>query len=157
MAAIDASHFANSVSVDAQVGCQLLVGRRATERVLELGEGALDLAGSAAYRPRHPVELAQAVVDGAPDARRGERLELHTALGIEAIDGVDQTEHAGADEVARVDAARQSGTDTTGDELDERRVVHDQVVTRGVVLALQPTRPMHRQIWVVGNDAHARG
>ena len=80
----------------------------ATEPVLEFGERPLDLAGAAAHRARHPVELAQPVVDRAPDAWHGERLELDPALGIEPFDGIDQAEHAGADQIARVDAARQA-------------------------------------------------
>jgi hypothetical protein len=125
--------------------------------VLELGDRPLDLARPAADRPRHPVELAEPVVDRAADARRGERLELHAPVGLEAIDGVDQSEHSGADQVAGIDAVRQTGADTTGDELDERRVVHDQVVARRGVLAVEPPRPVHREIGVFGDDAHARG
>ena len=53
---------------------------------------------------------------------------LTPAIGVEALDGVDQAEHAGADQVAGVDAVGQTGADTAGDELDQRRVVHDQVV-----------------------------
>src|SRR4029079_3823915 len=143
--------------IDTKVGRELFVARRAAERVLELGERTLDLAGAAAHRTRYPIELSQPVVDRASDARSGERLELDATLGIETVDRVDQTEHARADEIAWVHAAGQSSADTTGDELDERRIVHDQVVTGSRVLALQPARPVHRQIGVVGNDAHARG
>ena len=125
-------------------------------RGLELGERPLDLAGPAAHRPRHPVERAQPVEDRAADARHGERLELHAALGVEALDGVDQAEHAGADEVARIDAVRQAGADTTGDELHQRRVVHDQVVAGRRVARLEPALPRSARSIVV-DDAHARG
>ncbi len=91
---------------------------------------ALDVAGPAADRPRHPVELAQPVVDGTADAGRGERLELHASVGLEPLDGVDQAEHPGADQIAGIDARRQAGADTAGDELHERRVVDDQVIAR---------------------------
>ena len=49
--------------------------------------------------------------------------------GIEPLDGVDQPEHPGADEVARVDARRETGADAAGDELDERGVRDDEVVS----------------------------
>ena len=106
------------------------------------------------HRPRHPVELAQPVVDRPADPRRGERLELHAALRIEALDGVDQPEHPGADQVARVDARRQPGADTTGDELDERRVRDDQVVAGRRAAPLEPAVPLHGQIGIDVDDAH---
>ena len=105
VAAIDASHLASSFAADVEVG------RPARRRwapgrclCLELGDRPLDLACPAAHRPRHPVELAQPVVDRAADAGRGERLELHAAVGLEPLDGVDQPEHAGADQIAGIDA-----------------------------------------------------
>jgi hypothetical protein len=63
--------------------------------------------------------------------RGGERLELDAAPRVEPLDRVDEAEHPGADEVARIDARRQAGADTTGDELHQRRVVHDEVLARG--------------------------
>ena len=124
---------------------------------LELVDRSFDLPRSRADRTRHPVELAQAVVDRAPDARRGERLELHPALGIEPLDGVDQPEYAGADEVARVDAGRQSGADAAGDELDERGIRDDEVITRRRAAAFEPALPLLRQVRIDVDDAHARG
>ena len=155
--AIAASHGSSSAWRDVEVLGELFVGRATTETVLELGERPLDAARPAAHRSRHPVELAEPVVHRTADARHGERLELHATLGIETFDGVDQAEHARADEVARVDARRQAGTHTTGDELDQRRVVDDQVLASGRVLAVQPPRPLHLEVGVFGNDAHALG
>ena len=51
-----------------------------------------------------------------------------------------------ADEIRSVDRAGQAGTHTTGDELDERRVVHDEVIARGLVAAALPAVPVHRQL-----------
>ena len=145
------------VVADVQLRCQLFVGGDPTLFVLELGERLLDLACPAPDRSGHPVELTKAVVDGTADAGSGEGLELDGSLGVVSVDRVDQTEHTGTHEVARIDAVGQTRTDTTGDELDQRRVVDDQMVARGCVLAIQPTRPMHCQIGVFGDDAHARG
>ena len=118
------------LGTDVEVGGQLFVGGRPTVLGLELGDRPLDVAGPAPNRPRNPVELAQSVVDGTADAGRGERLELHAPVGLEPLDGVDQPEHPGADQIAGIDARRQAGTDAAGDELHERRVVDDQVVAR---------------------------
>ena len=145
------------LAADVEVGRHLLVGGRPAVLGLELGDRALDVARPAADRPRHPVELTQPVVDGAADTGRGERLELHASVGLEPLDGVDQAEHPGADQITGIDARRQAGADTAGDELHERRVVDDQVITRRAALAAQPAFPVQRQVSVVGDDAHARG
>jgi hypothetical protein len=140
-----------------QVRGQLLVRRRAALLVFELGDRLLDAARPAANRPRHPVELAQAVVHRPTDPWHRERLELDTSFRIEPFDRVDQAEDAGADQVTGVDARREARADTTGDELDQRRVVDDQVVSGGRVPAVQPPGPLHLEVGVFGNDAHALG
>ena len=145
------------VSWDGEVGGDLGVVRRASVRRLEIGDGPLDLPCPRPHRARHPVQLAQAVVDGAADPWRGERLELHRPLRIEALDGVDQPEHARADEIARIHRVRQPGTDATGDELDERGVRDDQMIASRRAAPLEPAIPLHGEVRVDIDDAHALG
>ena len=95
---------------------------------LEFGEGRLDFAGPAAHGSWNPVERAQPIEHGATDAWHGERLELHTARLVESLDRIDETKDACTDQIAGIDAVGQTGSDTTGNELDEWGVVHDQVV-----------------------------
>ncbi len=102
------------------MGGQLFVGRCPTLLVFDLRDRLLDTAGTAADRSRHPVELAQTVVDRTADTRHGKRLELDPAFGIEPLDRVDQAEHTRADEISRVDTRGQAGADTAGDELHQR-------------------------------------
>ena len=102
---------------------------RPLQAVLEFGETALDLAGSGPHRTRHPVEGPQLIEDGALDAIDGVGLELVAALEIELVDGVDEPEGPVGHKILRVDVARQPGSETAGDELDQRRVVKDETLT----------------------------
>ena len=110
------------------IACELVVGRCTAQRVLELLVGLLDRACFGPHRPRHPVGGAQFVEDGAFDAGDGVGLELVATLGIELVDGVEQTENARAHEVVRIDVLSETGGDATTDVLDERRVTNDQAV-----------------------------
>src|SRR3954454_12525235 len=107
---------------DAQLAGHLLVGRRPVEPVLELAVHALDLAGAGADRARHPVERAQLVDDRALDAGDRVGLELDLALGIEALDRVDQADQAVRDEVGLLDVRGQARGHAARDVLDQRRV-----------------------------------
>ncbi len=98
---------------------QLGVGGCPTVTTLELGERRLDLASTAAHRPRHPVERSEPVEHCSANSRDGEGLELDPASRIESFDCVDQPEHPGTDQIAGVDAVGETGTDATGDELDQ--------------------------------------
>ena len=116
----------------------LLVGRRAVQLRLELGDRALDVAGSSAHGPRHPVHRAELVDDRALDARDRVRLELDVAVGVVALDRADQAEQAVRDEVALLDVRREAAAQPAGHVLDERRVREDQAVAErlvGLVLA----------------------
>ena len=78
-------------------------------------------------------------------------------LRVEALECVDEPEDARADQIGRVDGGRQAGTETAGDELDQRRVGHDQVVAGRRAASLEPALPLHRQVRIDVDDAHARG
>ena len=124
----------SSSSVMPELLGDLLVGRRAVQLLLELGDRPLDVAGAGAHRARHPVERAQLVDDRALDPRDRVRLELDLAVGVVALDRADQPEQAVRDEIALVDVRRQAAPEPAGDELDERRVGQDQAVANGAVL-----------------------
>src|SRR4051794_13610630 len=113
---------------DAELLGHLLVGGRPVQAVLELAVDALDLAGTGADGARHPVERAQLVDDRALDARDRVGLELDLALGVEALDRVDQADEAVGDEVGLLDVRRQAGGHAAGHVLDQRRVGHDELL-----------------------------
>ena len=125
--------------------------------MLETGHRALDLLRPGAHRAGYPIELPQPVVDRSADAGHRERLELDAALEVEPLDRIDQSEHTRADEVTGIDTGGKPGADPTGDELDERRVVHDQVIAGGRVSVVEPGDPLQREVGIFVNDAHARG
>ena len=50
-----------------------------------------------------------------------------------------------------------AGADTAGDKLHQRRVVDDQVIACCRIPTVQPSGPLHLEIGVFGNDAHALG
>src|SRR3954454_5114358 len=79
---------------EAELARHLLVGRRPVQPVLELAVHALDLAGAGAHGARHPVQRAQLVDDRALDARDRVGLELDLAIGVEALDRVDEADQA---------------------------------------------------------------
>src|SRR5215211_916228 len=113
---------------DAELLGHLLVGGRAVQAVLELAVDALDLAGAGAHRARHPVERAQLVDDRALDAGDRVGLELDLALGVEALDRVDEADQPIGDEVGLLDVRGQAGGHAARDVLHERRVGHDELL-----------------------------
>jgi hypothetical protein len=83
---------------DVVLGCRTR-GRQLVQRVIEV-------APALPHRARHPVASAQAVQDRPADPRLGERPELHTALGVVAKYGVEQSDDAVVDEVLDLDVRR---------------------------------------------------
>src|SRR3954470_9948900 len=126
---------------DAELLGHLLVRGRAVQAVLELPVDALDLAGAGADGARHPVEGAQLVDDRALDARDRVGLELDLALGVEALDRVDQADEAVGDEVGLLHVCGQAGGHAAGDVLDQRRIGEDQAVPGCLVLLLRVVAP----------------
>ena len=122
----------------------LLVGRRAAERRLELADRPLDLPRPRPHRPRHPVERAQLVDDRAADPRDRVRLELDVPLRVVAVDRAHQPEQPVRDEVGLVDVRRQPRAEPPRHVLHERRVVDDQPVAQRLVArppVLEPEAP----------------
>src|SRR3954454_2064041 len=113
---------------DAELLGHLLVGGRPVQAVLELPVGALDLAGTGADGARHPVQGAQLVDDRALDAGDRVGLELDLAVGVEALDRVDEADEAVGDEVGLLHVRGQAGGHAAGHVLDHRRVRHDELL-----------------------------
>jgi hypothetical protein len=59
-------------------------------------------------------------------APRIKGLEADLAPRIEALHRLDQADHAVGDEVGLIDVRGQTGPGAAGDELDQRRVRHDE-------------------------------
>ncbi len=120
------------------------VPRRAAQR----GDRAVDIAAQAAQRARRPVEVAQRVEHRALDAAAGEGVERHAERRLVAAGGVDQAEHADADQVGDLDLRRQPLRQPLRQRLDERHVLHHQPValldpasrTRSTRIAVPPRR-----------------
>src|SRR5437764_14697009 len=92
--------------------------------------GLLDLASLEPDRAGHPVHRSELVDDGALDPRDRVRLELVTAARLELVQGVDEPEHAVADQVGLFDACGKPGGNAGGYVLHEGGVMQDEVIAR---------------------------
>ena len=104
------------VGADARgkVGHRRLVAELAAQRFAR----RVELAALAADAAR-PGVLAERVDHRAANAPFGERLELDPAIFVEAVRGVDQTEHAVLDEITDVDRVRHRGGHAPSKRFDE--------------------------------------
>ena len=87
------------------------------------GDRRVHVAAQAAQRARRPVEIAQRVEHRAVDAAAGERVERHAERRLVAAGGVDQAEHADADQVLDLDLRRQALRQPLRQGLDQRDVL----------------------------------
>src|SRR5436190_1640288 len=117
---------------DVELARHLLVGRGTVQAMLELAVYALDLAGAGADGARDPVERAQLVDDRALDAGDRVGLELDLAIGVEALDRVDQPDQAIGDEVGLLDVRGQAGGHPAGDVLHQRRIGDHELLAGSV-------------------------
>ena len=118
---------------DAHLGGDLGLGGGAAELRLQRGVGTLHGAGLLPHRAGDPVQGPQLVDHRAPDAGDRVGLELDGPLGVELLDGVDQSEDPGGDEVGLLDIGRQPDADPARDVLHQRRVVQDQLLAQPLV------------------------
>ena len=153
-----AEELADVLDVHVHLVRDLFVGRGAVQARLELGDGALELAGLHPDRPRDPVGVAELVDDRAADAGHRVALELHLAGGLEAGDRVDQAERAVGDEVGLLDVRGQAAADPAGDVLHQRRVVEDQPVAQRRVAVGDVVGPQLREegVGVLGRRRRTR-
>ena len=96
---------------------QALLGRR---------DRRFNLLGTLALLARRPVEPAQAVQDRAADLVFGVGFQLYVVTRIEAVDGGNQAQRPGGDQVVQVDAFRQSLVNPPGDQTDLRQMFENQ-------------------------------
>ena len=112
----------------ADAGGQLGRRRRPAQRLGELRGGAADLHPQLLQPPRHPDRpalVAEVALDLADDRRGGVRRELDAAVGVEAVDGLDQPDGADLDEVLERLAAVAEAARAV---LDQRQVQAHQAV-----------------------------
>ncbi|SPF49421.1 hypothetical protein SBA4_4060007 [Candidatus Sulfopaludibacter sp. SbA4] len=77
---------------------------------------------------RGPVELAEAVEDGALDAMLGVAVERHVLGVVEFHHGVEQAEHAGMNQVVEIHMYRKVFVNANGDRFDKWKMVeHDPI------------------------------
>jgi hypothetical protein len=94
----------------------------------EFAGGGFHLLVTAAEVAGGPVELAEAVEDGALDAVLGVGGEADHLLGVELGGGVEEAEDAGVDEVIHIDVDGEVLVDADGDGLDEGEILKDDAV-----------------------------
>ena len=77
-------------------------------------DGRFDLFGAPALLARRPVQAAQAVQNRAANLVLGVGLQFDVVARIEAVDGGDQADGAGGDQVVQVHALRASVRESAG-------------------------------------------
>src|SRR5439155_6925914 len=88
------------VGRDAELVRDLVVGGRAVELALELGDGPLDVARAGTHGPWHPIHRPELVDDRALDPCDRVRLELDVAVRVVALDRPDQAQQSVGHEIA---------------------------------------------------------
>ena len=102
--------------------------RRAAEFLGQVGAGGRDRRLQllrAARHPQQPAEVAEVPLDLAEDRRGGVGRELQPALGVEAVDRLDQADRADLDQIGQRLVAP---GEAPGQVLDQRQVQLDQPV-----------------------------
>ena len=99
--------------------------------------GGFDQLRALAGFARSPVHVAQAVHDGAMDAVLGVGLELHIERRIEIIDGGQQADDAGGNQIVEADVVGQPVVNPPGDEAHLGEMLQHQrfAPKRGIVVA----------------------
>ena len=105
-----------------------IFGGRAVQPLLGHRDGRFDLLGALALLARRPVQAPQAVQDRAPDLVFGVGLQLDVVGGIEPVDGGDQPERSGRDQVVQVHAFRQPFVNAPRDQPHLRQVFENQAL-----------------------------
>ena len=99
----------NSVAISSSVGARC-------RRCSAAGDRGLNLLGTLALLARRPIQAAQAVENRTADFVFGVGFELYVVAGIEAIDGGDQAQRAGGDQVVQIHALWQPLVDSARDQ-----------------------------------------
>lgn len=80
---------------------------------------------------RQRIELPEVVENGSPDSVLGQGLEQAVTLGIEAINGADESEDAGLVEIVEFDLTMATEMRAPGKQLDLRQVIEDELFAGG--------------------------
>ena len=94
----------------------------------QVARGALHLLLAAAQIARSPIQLAQAVEDGAFDAVLGVAVKRHVLGAVVFGHGIEQPHDAGVDQVVQIHVNRQVFVHTNGDRLYQRKVIEHDLV-----------------------------
>src|SRR4051794_15935457 len=149
-------------AAEADHRAELVARRRAALDGGELAPRALQAPLEPARRAWRPVGLAQLVDDRAVDPRPRELLERRALARVPAVDRADELDEARGDQILDVAAGRQLGRLAVGQELDERRVAHDEPVAqpdvaRALVLEPQPAGLVALDPALTGLRVHGQG
>jgi hypothetical protein len=68
---------------------------------------------------RGPIELAQAIQDGALDAMLGVAVERHVLGGVVLGDGIEEPEYTGVDEIVQIHMHGEIFMNSNGDRLHQ--------------------------------------
>src|SRR5580692_1651982 len=91
-------------------------------------DGGFNLFGALALLARRPVETAQAVENRSADLILGVSLEFHVLRRVETVDGRDQADDAGRNQIVQADALWQPVVNAARDQANLRQVLQDQLL-----------------------------
>ena len=97
---------------------------------LDFPDGLRDLAQLAGHGPGRPIALADLVQHGPANADPGESLELRTMVRGVIAARLQQTDHAGLNQIVDLDGGWQTPNQVIGDSPDQRRVLFDDSIFR---------------------------
>ena len=108
--------------------------------------GRFDLLGALALLARRPIQTAQAVQNRAADLVFGVGFEFDVVAWIEAVDGRDQPERSGGNQVVQIHAFRQPLVNSPGDQSDLRQMLENQAfaLLAAMIVRLVSLKPASR-------------
>jgi hypothetical protein len=112
---------------DSSLAISASSGSRPSERRSE-AIARVHVAAQAPERARRPVEIAQRVEHRALDAPPREGVERHAERRLVAAGGIDQADHADADEIGDLHLRGQPLREALRERLDERHVLQHEAV-----------------------------
>src|ERR1700719_377513 len=121
-----AAQRAQLVERDFQILCEFLFCGRAAEVGRERAGRGVESACLAPETASPRVEGAKTVEDGTANTELGVGGELETFFWREAVDGVEEAERSGTDEVVELDVFGKARAHLRGDGADEREVLLGQ-------------------------------
>ena len=107
---------------DAELTGRFFLGGGALQTLLRRGHRRFDLARFAPLLARHPVHFTQAVQNRPPDLVLRIGLELDVEARIEVVNGRNEAENPGRNQVVQADVLGESLLDAPGDQPHLRHV-----------------------------------